>query len=110
MSRLGYLQAGIVAKIADDLYCGGNSPDELVRSWSSVLQALHKASLRLSASKTIINPTQGTLRANPHRVSTLSSCSPPNKIGGMKSFIGAVKFLARVIPHCSAYWRPLTRL
>ena len=26
------LQAGIVAKIADDLYCGGNSPDELLRN------------------------------------------------------------------------------
>jgi len=111
------LQAGIVAKIADDLYCGGNSPDELLRNWSSVLQALHKVSLRLSASKTIINPktttilgwtwSQGTLRASPHRVSTLSSCSPLNKVGGMKSFIGAVKVLARVVPHCSALLAPL---
>ena len=105
------LQAGIVAKIADDLYCGGNSPDELLRNWSSVLQAL-----RLSASKTIINPkttsilgwtwSQGTLRVSPHRVSTLSSCRPPNKVGGMKSFIGAVKVLARVGPHCSALLAP----
>ncbi|XP_078384150.1 LOW QUALITY PROTEIN: uncharacterized protein LOC144666624 [Oculina patagonica] len=111
------LQAGIVAKIADDLYCGGNSPDELLRNWASVLQALHKASLRLSASKTIINPkttsilgwtwSQGTLRANPHRVSTLSSCSPPSKVSGMKSFIGAFKVLARVVPHCSSLLAPL---
>lgn len=111
------LQAGVVAKIADDLYCGGNSPDELLRNWSSVLRALHKANLRLSAAKTIINPkttsvlgwtwSQGTLRASPHRVSTLSSCSPPNKVGGMKSFIGAVKVLARVVPHCSALLAPL---
>ena len=111
------LQAGIVAKIADDLYCGGNSPDELLRNWSSVLRALHKANLHLSAAKTIINPkttsvlgwtwSQGTLRASPHRVSTLSSCSPPNKVGGMKSLIGAVKVLARVVPHCSALLAPL---
>ena len=111
------LQAGIVAKIPDDLYCGGNSPDELLRNWSSVLRALHKANLRLSAAKTIINPkttsvlgwtwSQGTLCASPHRVSTLSSCSPPNKVGGMKSFIGAVKVLAHVVPHCSALLAPL---
>ena len=111
------LQAGIVAKIVGDLYCGGNSPDRLLRNWSFVLQVLHKASLRLSASKTIINPkttsilgwtwSQGTLRARLHRVSTLSSCSPPKKVGGMKSFTGAVKVLARVVPHCSALLAPL---
>ena len=32
------LKEGIVAKIADDLYCGGNSPGELLLNWKIVLQ------------------------------------------------------------------------
>ena len=50
------LQDGSVAKIADDLYCGGNTPQELLHNWKRVLQALHKSNLRLSAHKTIISP------------------------------------------------------
>lgn len=111
------LQAGVVAKLADDLYCGGNSPEELFDNWTRVLHALSRCNLRLSASKTVINPhsttvlgwvwTQGTLRPSPHRVSTLAACEPPKSVGGMRSFIGAVKVMARVIKHCSALLAPL---
>ena len=111
------LQEGVVAKLADDLYCGGNTPEELLENWVKVLTALSKNNLRLSASKTIINPkcttilgwtwSQGTLTANPHRISVLSSCSPPEKVGAMKSFIGAYKVLARVVPGCSSILSPL---
>ena len=63
MSRVlgDLLEEGIVAKIADDLYCGGNSPEELLQNWTKVLRALHKCDLRLSASKTIINPQSTTI-------------------------------------------------
>ena len=50
------IQEGVVAKIADDLYCGANSPGWLLHNWRRVLQALYRCNLRLSASKTIINP------------------------------------------------------
>ena len=110
------LQAGVIAKLADDLYCGGNTPDELLENWIKVLGALHKNNLCLSASKTVINPksttilgwtwSEGTLTANPHRVSVLSLCPPPQKVGAMKSFIGAYKVLARVIPACSSLLGP----
>ena len=47
---LGHLlQKGIVVKIADDLYCGGNTPHELLENWKKVLQALYQCDLRLSA-------------------------------------------------------------
>ncbi|KAK2569603.1 hypothetical protein P5673_005430 [Acropora cervicornis] len=49
-------QEGCVAKIADDLYVGGNSPVEVLDNWRRVLALLHKNSLRLSAAKTIICP------------------------------------------------------
>lgn len=79
---LGHLvQEGIVAKIADDLYCDGNTPEQLIHNWERVLDVLQKSTLNLSASKTIIAPSQatilgwtwqlGTIRANKHRFSKL---------------------------------------
>ena len=98
------LQAGIVTKLADDLYCGGNSPDELVTNWKRVLQALQQSRLCLSPSKTTIAPKKtvilgwiwesGTIRASPHRLSSLATCAPPKTVKGMRSFIGAYKVLA----------------
>ena len=73
---LGHLlHEGIVIKIADDLYCGGNTPYELLGN-CKVFQALYQCNLRLSASKTVVNPTStiilgwiwksGTLHASLH--------------------------------------------
>lgn len=111
------LQDGVVAKIADDLYCGGNTPLELLHNWKRVLQALHKCNLRLSAHKTIINPksttilgwiwSAGTLSASAHRLNTLATYPVPNTVGRLRSFIGAYKVLSRVIPRCSSYLTPL---
>ena len=95
-----------------DLYCGGNSPQELLQNWTKVLQALHKCDLNLSALKTVINPqsttllgwvcNSGTLRASPHRITTLASCPEPDTVNRMRSFIGAFKVLSRVLSGCSA--------
>ena len=49
----------------------------------------------------------GTIRASPHRLSSLATCAPPKTVKGMRSFIGAYKVLARVLPGCSAYLSPL---
>ena len=40
------LQEGCVAKIADDIYYGGNSLAELLVNWRKVLMALEKCDLR----------------------------------------------------------------
>ncbi|VDI67074.1 Hypothetical predicted protein [Mytilus galloprovincialis] len=111
---LGHLvQEGVVAKIADDLYCGGNSPEELLTNWERVLQALQKCSLNLSATKTIIAPKQatilgwiwelGSIRASPHRIATLSNCQPPKTVRALRSFVGAYKVLSRVIKNSSGF-------
>lgn len=89
---LGHLlQEGVVAKIVDDLYCGGNTPQELFHNWKRVLQALCKCDLRLSATKTIINPisttirgctwSYGTITASPHHINTLVSCPELDPVG-----------------------------
>ncbi len=111
------LEEGIVAKIADDLYCGGESPTALLANWKRVLSALRKCELCLSASKTFICPKTttilgwiwelGTLRASPHRLATLSTCDRPVTVKNMRSYIGAYKFLSRVIPGCASILSPL---
>ena len=111
------LVEGVVAKLADDLYCGGDTPEELLHNWARVLQALHKCGMVLSAPKTAVAPrtasilgwnwSQGQLHASSHRIATLSSCSPPTSVKGMRSFIGAYKALARVIPNCADILDPL---
>ena len=55
------VQQGVVAKLADDLYVGGNTPSDLLDNWIKVLQALLKNQLNLSATKTIIAPKQTTI-------------------------------------------------
>ena len=32
-----HIQPGFMSKLADDLYCGGNYPDELLENWTKVL-------------------------------------------------------------------------
>ena len=104
------LQDGSVAKIADDLYCGGNTPQELLCNWKRVLQALHNCNLRLSAHKTIISPKTTTILGWIWTAGSLSA-SPtfpePTTVGRLRSFIGAYKVLSRVIPRCSSYLTPL---
>ena len=112
-----FLKEGIVAKIADDLYCGGNTEAELLYNWRRVLHALYECDLCLSTSKTVICPKSttilgwvwnlGTIHASSHRIATLASCNAPEKVGGLRSFIDAYKVLARVLPRCSTLLAPL---
>ncbi len=115
---IGHLiQEGVVAKLADDLYCGGSSPEDLLHNWRRLLLAFSKSNLKLSPAKTVVCPKsttllgwlweEGTIAATPHRISTLSSCVPPSTVKGMRSFVGAYKTLARVLPTCARLVYPL---
>jgi len=111
------IQEGSVAKLADDLYCGANTFEELLANFTRLLDALHKCELRLSGKKTIVCPKsttilgwiwqQGTITASPHRITTLSQAPLPTTVKGMRSFIGAYKFLGRVLPGCATAVSPL---
>ena len=111
------LTEGIMAKVADDLFIGGETPRQLFENYRRMLTALSKANLGLSPKKTVIAPasttilgwiwSDGKLSASPHRIATLSSCSFPNTVKQMRSFIGAYKFLSRVIPGSSDLLAPL---
>ena len=116
----GLLHEGIVVKIADNLYCGGNIPYELLENWKKVLQALYQCDLCLSASNPNPNPTSttilgwiwksGTLQASPHCVTTLASCPALDTVGRMRSFIGAYKVLARALPKWPRLMTPLDNI
>lgn len=73
------LEQGLIAKIADDLYCGGNSPHELLQK--SVTGATQVQSPFFSVEDHYQSPVHnGTwmglelLKASPHRVAALAVC------------------------------------
>ena len=111
------IQSDQVIKIADNLFTGGNTLDELCYNWEQVLQAASRNSLNFSPSQTIVNPksttilgwawSQGSLSATPHSICTLKTCESPKTVKELKSFIGAYKVLSRVIPECAAMIAPL---
>ena len=111
------IQEGCVAKVADDLYVGGNSPIEVLDNWRRVLALLQKNNLRLSAAKTNICPrkaiildwvwSNGTVQANPHKLAALSPVKPPSTVQGLRSFVGAYKVLSRVLPKFAELLDPL---
>ena len=56
-----FIQEGSISKLADDLYCGGDTPEQLLSTWEKVLQTLRKCNLHLSPSKTVICPRSTTI-------------------------------------------------
>ena len=106
-----FIQKGIAAKIADNLYVGGNTVEELFNNWECILSSLSACDLKLSPGQTTVNPqhvtilgwiwSNGTLRASKHRITALSTCVMPETVRQMRGFLGAYKILARVIPRCS---------
>ena len=111
-------EEGVVAKLADDIYCGGNTIAEFQRNVRRLLQCFADSGLRLSATKSTICPTKtmiigwvwnlGTIQASSHRIATLASCDTPVTVKAMRSFVGAYTMLARVVPGCSALLAPFT--
>ena len=78
---------GCLVKLADDLYCGADTPEALLANWRRVLDPLSRCNLKLSTTKTVICPkstsilgwiwSEGRLSASPHRIAVLSSCPAP---------------------------------
>lgn len=115
-----FVERGNVAKIADDLYVGGDSPGETLSIWSEVLESLSRNNLSLSGPKTIIFPkstivlgwiwSQGTLQASSHKINALASVDLPSNVRGLRSFIGAYKVLSRVLKGYAQYMQPLEQI
>jgi hypothetical protein len=106
-----------VAKLADDLFVGGNTVQELRENFQRVLQKLMENDIRLSAAKTFIAPktvnilgwvwSAGQIRASPHRLSALSTCQKPETVSALKSYLGSYRFLSRVLKGYAKLLAPL---
>ena len=112
-----YIQEGKVAKIADDLYVGGDNIAEGFSTWAEILYKLHENGVHLNAPKTSIAPTStdllgwiwnnGTLTLGAHKISPLATCDPPATVTALRSFIGSYKVFNRVLRGCSQYMEGL---
>ena len=114
------IMEGSVVKLADDLYVGANTVEQLISSWRNVLKLLQHNGLKLSPTKTVCCPTstvilgwiweQGTIRSTPHRINTLLNCNPPETVTKLRSFVGSYKFLSKVLPYHADYLDPFENL
>ena len=75
-----FLQEGCATKPADDLYCGGDTPQELITNWSRTLDALARCNFCLSLLILSYAPKQppywvgsGSLSASTHRIAALAT-------------------------------------
>ena len=110
MSRaLGHLtEEGCVRRIADDLYIGGHTVEELLCNWERVLEIFEQNNLTLSASKAVICPVStiilgwkwsaGSITPSAHKITPLATCPRPKTVKELRSWIGAFKHLKVCVP------------
>lgn len=91
-----------VAKVADYMYGGADSLEDLLEVWRQVLAALQRCTLNLSAIKTTVALVQTsilgwvwcrrTIQASPHHISNPSVMPPPKTVMGLRSLMGHMKY------------------
>lgn len=106
------IHEGHTAKIADDLYAGANTIEELLVVWEKILAKFQENNLRLSARKTVICPktttvlgwiwSQGTLSVSPHKINPLATAPPPTTVKALRGWLGAYKHIRRCIRQYSS--------
>ena len=111
------IREGKMVKVADDIFIGAPSVQELLNIWEEVLSRLNLCGLKLSPSKTRILPTsatilgwewtKGSIQPGKHRLNALTACSPPSTVKGLRSFIGSYKYISRVLPRYAEILKPL---
>ena len=106
------VQEGWVSKVADDLYIGGQTIEQLFHNWVVVLNILYENGLKLKSIKTFIAPTHaqilgwdwhlGHISACAHKTLPLIKCEPPTTVTALRSYIGAYKVFNRVLRGCAS--------
>ena len=94
--------AGKVCKIADNIYFGGDTLDEMLSVFEELVKRCHKANLRFKIKKIRLNIKsadilglhwqQGTLTPSRHKLDPLAHCDRPKTVKGLRSFLGGVRF------------------
>ena len=99
---------GSVAKVADNIYFGGDTLADLHLVFEEIVSRCHLANLRLKPSKIFLNIKQadilglhwngGTLSPTHHKLDPLAHCEKPHTVKGLRSFLGAVRFNEICLP------------
>ena len=113
------VQEGWVAKVADDMYVGGDTVEQLHHNWGQVLNILYQNGLKLKAVKTFINPihiqmlgwdwSEGCISACSHKLLPLVKCEPPPTVTALRSYIGAYKVFNRIVRGCAIHLNDLEK-
>ena len=113
------IRKGKCVRIADNLFTGGQTPQEAAQNFHLMLNLCSNSGLTFKASKTVICPQQvtilgkvwerGTLRPSNHLLSTLSRASYPTTVKQMRSFTGSVKQMKDNLPNYHLLLHPLEK-
>ena len=93
---------GKLCKIADNLYFGAQTIQELQVLFEEILTRCEKACVRIKPSKVKMNIKsaeilglhwqEGKLSPSPHKLDPLAACDPPKTVRALRSFLGGVRF------------------
>ena len=113
------LQQGKCCKIADDIFVGGQTHEEVATTYAAILQKLHQANLKVSAKKTHIFPKTadilgwtwkqgGRLLPSPHRQLALKNTRQEDvtTIKDLRSWVGLYKTLLIATPQLAQIMDP----
>ena len=113
------IREGKCVRIADNLFTGGQTPEEAAKHFHLMLQLCANSGLTFKASKTIICPKQitilgkiweqGSIRPSSHLVSTLTKADYPVTVKQMRSFTGSVKQMKDNLPNYHILLHPLEK-
>ena len=93
---------GKVVKLADNVYFGGESVQQLHQTFHEIMRRCALADLRIKPSKIHMNIgaadilglhwNKGTLSPSVHKLDPLAHCEKPKTVKGLRSFLGGVRF------------------
>ena len=93
---------GKVVKLADNVYFGAETIQELHQIFHEIIKRCNLANLRIKPAKIHLNIAnadilglhwdRGTLTPSTHKLDPLAHCEKPKTVKGLRSFLGGVRF------------------
>ena len=114
------IEKGNVIIMADDGQVGGNTADEAIDNWISVLKLCSENNIKLGYNKIKILPEtslihgwvfkDGHIQPDPHRKLALTEMKLPSTIGEMRTYMGVFKTFFPALPKLSNLMQPFEKL
>ena len=99
---------GKLVKIADNVYFGADTKEEMLSIFTEILSRCSQADLRIKPAKVklfIVSADilglhwqEGKLSPSSHKLDPLVCCDPPKSVRGLRSFMGSVRFNQICLP------------